>query len=414
MTRLGRLMNISTGDDSARGGGELIAGVAYEDYLAAVGYIQRFDKPGNLDSAVSALQNAVRTDPRFALGFARLAQVYILKYELDSDPKWLQLAEPYCRRAVELDDRVPLTFVALGKIHEYSGNADLAISEFQRALSLDPRDVEALAGIAHSYQNADRIPEAEAAFVKAAALRPEDWSGYNDIGNFYDRIGRHKEAITQLRKALSLTQDNSAVYLNLANALMNSGDPTLRVEAEKALNKSIAIHPTYEAYAGLGLLLLVQHRFREAIDPAREATQLNDQSYDAWNNLTIAYEWVGDIQNANSARKRAIDLLQRAIKLNPQDAEAQATLAALLAKNGIQEKALEGVTLSLALSPHSGYVLSEAVDTYELLGKRSFAVKYLKLALQNGVPLDQLNVDPEIQSVLSDPAFRTHVNSTKY
>lgn len=91
--RMGRLMNLSVNQNPIRDG-ETVPHAAYEDYLVALGLIQRFDKPGNLDLAITALKNAVKTDPRFALGFARLAQVYIQKYELDSNPKWLQEADP--------------------------------------------------------------------------------------------------------------------------------------------------------------------------------------------------------------------------------------------------------------------------------------------------------------------------------
>jgi serine/threonine-protein kinase len=404
-------MNISHGEGFANGEGEPVTPAAYEDYLAGLGYFQRYDKAGNIDSAITALERATKTDPKFALAFASLARVYIRKYELDSNPQWLQRAEPYCKHAVELDDRVALTFVALGSIHEYSGNPDLAIHEFQRALDLDPRNTEALAGIADSYQNAGRIPEAEAALIKAAALRPDDWSGYNYLGDFYDHIGRHKEAIAQYQRALRLTPDNSVLYVNLGNALLNSGELNHLPEAELALKKSIAINPTYEAYAGLVFLFIVQHRLQASIDAGREAIRLNSQSYDAWNNLTVAYEWAGEVENADDARKKAIELLQRAVRLNPKDAEAEATLAALLAKNGMKEKALDGVKLSLALSPRSGYVLSEAADTYELLGNRALAIRYLKLALKYGVPLYQFSADPEVQGVLTDPAFQKTAGS---
>ena len=40
---------------------------SYESYLKALGYIQRYDKPGNLDLAIEALNSAVQTDARFAL-----------------------------------------------------------------------------------------------------------------------------------------------------------------------------------------------------------------------------------------------------------------------------------------------------------------------------------------------------------
>jgi serine/threonine protein kinase/tetratricopeptide (TPR) repeat protein len=406
VTRLGRLMNISVRDDLVRGSEGPVTRAAYEDYLTALGYIQRFDKPGNLDLAIAALRNAVKADPHFALGFARLAQVFVLKYRLDSNPKWLQEAQKYCNQALQLDSRVPLAYVALAQVQQHTGHHDLAVQEFQHAIDLDPRDTDALTGIAAVYEDLGRNSDAEAAYIKAAALRPDDWTGYNLLGLFYDKIGRHTESIAQFRRAIELTPDNSALYANLGSAFLNSGDPKLLTEAEQALKKSVAINPGYATYGNLCYLYAVQHRFNESVATCHKALQLNDQSYIVWNNLTIAYEWMKDDENATAARKRAIELLERDVKLNPQDADAQSTLAALAAKDGLRDKAIQCIQSSLALSPNSEYVLSEVADAYELIGDRKRSIKYLEQALLNGMPADQLSGDPEIQSVITDANFR--------
>jgi len=405
--RLGRLMNISVQQDLLQESKTPIARAAYEDYLIGLGYFQRFDKPGNLDLAISALQNSVNTDPRFALGFARLAQVYIMKFRLDSNVEWIQLAEANCRKAAELDDRVSSTYAALAQIHELTGDHDLAIHEFQRAIDLDPRSAEALSGIAHSYENTGRNADAEAAYIKAAALRPNDWFGYNTLGNFYDHIGRPHDAIAQFQRALHLTPDNSGLYANLGLAYLDLDDPKMLGKAEEALKKSIQMNPTYAAtYGNLGFLYAQEHRFRESVAASQQAIKLNNRSYDAWSNLTVAYEWLGEDEKAAAARKTTITLLERAVKLNPQNSEAQATLAAFRAKNGLKDKAMDGIHISLALSPNDQYALAEVADAYELLGDRQNAIKYLEEALANGLPKGQLSEDPEIQGVVSDPGFR--------
>jgi len=406
VTRLGRLMNISVREDPARGSGEPASHAAYEDYLAGIGYFQRHDKPGNIELAITALQSAVNNDPHFALGFARLAEVYIMKYRLNSNPKWLEQAEAYARRAAELDNRVPSTYVALGQIHELKGNHDLAVEEFQRAIDLDPRDPEAISGMAKAYKNAGRNADAEAAYIKAAALRPNDWKGYNDLGIFYENTGRPREAIPQFNRAQELTPDNSWPYINLALAYMDLDDPKMLGEAEKALKKSIAINPTFGAYGDLGNLYGEQRRFRESVAASEAALKLNGESEDVWGNLASAYESLGDHQKAQAARRKTTELLERAVKLNPQNAEAQATLAALYAKDGAREKALEGIHISLALSPNNPYTLSQIADAYELLGNRREAIRYLEEALAHGLGRLQLNGDPEIQGVISDPGFR--------
>jgi len=406
ITSMGRLMNISVRSDTAVAGKGSVKSAAYEDYLAALGYMQRYDKPGNLESAISLLQNAMKTDPRFALGLARLGEAYRLKNAIDPNPRWLEEAQTYCRKAAELDDRVPTTYVTLARIHEQTGNHDLAVHEFQRALDLDPRNAEALSGMAHSYENAGHNAEAEAAYLKAAALRPSDWNGYNNLGNFYGNNSRYPESIAQYHRALELTPDNAVVYGNLGAALLDSGDPKMLVESEQTLKKSIAISPTFAVYANLGLLYNVQHRFNDSIAASQEALQLNDQHHQVWSNLADAYQWMGDKENAKRARQATVKLVERAIKLNPQDAEAHAILAVLLAKNGLKEKAAENIQTSLALSPNNPYVLCDVANAYELFGERKRAIGYLRQALHEGFPAEQLNGNPDFAGILADPTFR--------
>ncbi len=59
---------------------------AEQGYLAALGYVQRYDKPGNLDLAINALQGSLKADPLFALGYAQLGEAYRMKYQTDRDP----------------------------------------------------------------------------------------------------------------------------------------------------------------------------------------------------------------------------------------------------------------------------------------------------------------------------------------
>ena len=107
---------------------------AYEEYLKAVGFMQRYDHPGNLDNAIEVLEQATQADPGFALAYAQLGEAYRLKYQLDQNSRWLENALSNCKGAVELDQRVTATYVTLGRIHEMSGQHDLAVQEFQASL----------------------------------------------------------------------------------------------------------------------------------------------------------------------------------------------------------------------------------------------------------------------------------------
>ncbi len=405
VAKLARLMNITVTADMLRSTGGSVNPAAYENYLTALGYMQRYDKPGNLELAIQALKDSVKTDPRFALGYAQLGEAYRLKNRLDQNPNWLAEAQANCKKAAEIDDQVPAVHVTLARIHDMMGQHDLALQEFQRALVINPRDATALDGLARSYEDSGRIADAEAAFQKAAALRSDSWDAYNQLGNFYDRQSKFPQAVQQYRHALELTPDNAQVYANLGATYLNSGDPKSQADAERALKKSIELSPSYPAYANLGNLYLTEQRYQESASITEKALELNDHDYLVWNNLVLTYEWLKDKDKAEGARKRMLALLEEAAKVTPQDAIAQATLAALYAHYGLTNKATTRIQTALALAPNDPGVLAEVAESYELMGQREQAISNMQKAVQKGFPLDQAKIDPELTALISGPKF---------
>lgn len=406
VSRLAKLMGISASADMLRNTGGKANPAAYQSYLTALGYVQRYDKPGNLDLAVAALNNAVKTDPSFALGYAELADAYRLKYAVDPNQKWVDEATGNGEKAAQLDPNLPAVYITLARTHAMVAQYDLALEEFQRALRLDPHNSYALEGLGGTYERMGRIAEAEATFKKAIALRPDYWDSYNSLGLFYDRQRRYQEAIAQFQRAIELTPDNAQAYSNLATVYLDMGESRFIPQAEEALKKSIALSPSYYAYANLGILYYDQKRYAESAVTTEKALQLNDKNYLVWDNLAIAYQWLNDKNKAEMARTREAALLEEELKTHPQDALVQSNLAVCYAEKGQREQALTHVQASLALAPNDATILVNAGETYEDLGDRSKALRYVEEGLKKGYPLAQLQNDPGVQPVLRDADFR--------
>ncbi|MGA2966154.1 MAG: tetratricopeptide repeat protein [Terriglobales bacterium] len=405
VTRVAKLMHIEVTPEMLRATGGVVSAGAYESYLKALGYIQRYDKSGNLDLAIAALDSAVKADPRFALGFAELGEAYRMKYQRGKDTKWIDEALANCQKAQQLDDRLPVVYVTLGRIHQNTGKYDLALQEYQRALQLDPRSADAVSGLAKSYESAGRTSDAEAAYRQAIALRPDSWNGYNDLANFLDEHQRYDEAIAQYRHAMALTPDNAVLYSNLAGVYGDMGDQHYS-EAEENYRKSIALEPSYEAYASLGYVYIQERKYAEAAEAEEKALQLNDKNYLVWGNLGIAYEGLNDKEKAGKARDREIALLEQAVQDTPRDAMMQSNLGLLYAKKKVREKAMSRMQSALALSPDDPAVLEAVGEAYESLGDRAQALRYIETSLLKGYSLADLKSIAPLQGLLSDPNFR--------
>jgi serine/threonine protein kinase/Flp pilus assembly protein TadD len=404
VSELARLMDVTASENGKVAPSEVGKPAAYEEYLKAVGYMVRYDKPGNLDNAIISLEQAVRADSKFALAYAELGEAYRLKYVLDQNPKWLDEALPYCQKAAELGDRA--VYVTLGRIHELTGKHDLAVQEFQRALEFDPRDAEALGGLAASYETAGRIEDAEAAFKKATAIRPDYWDGFDALALFYDRQGRYADAIAQLQRAIELTPDNAQVYLNLGAVYSDTGDVQLFPKAEQALKKSIELTPSYAAYANLGNLYYLEKRYSESAAMTETALQLNGNNYLVWYNLIGAYKWLKETNKTNAARDQMLTVLIQTTKLKPHDALAQSVLAVVYAEKHRDDKALMKIQTALALSANDPEVLENVGIAYEQMGDRRQALEYVQKALQKGFTVERVMADPDLQNLAADSNFR--------
>jgi serine/threonine-protein kinase len=406
VAKLGRLMKINVTADMLRATGGRSSPAAYELYLKALGFMQRYDKPGNLDQAVAALTEAVKADPKFALGYASLGETYRLKNALNPDPRAVEQATAYLQRSLELDNRLPGAYVSLGKLHSAVQRFDLAQEEFQRAIKIRPFDADAIQGIASNYERSGHAADAEAEYRRAVAVQPDNWDSVNTLGRFYLRNNRFQDAIAQFKRAIELTPDNATAYSNLAGAYINQGDSSAFGEAEKDLKKSIELAPSYAAYANLGNLYLEQKRFGEAAAMTQKALQLNDRDYLVWDNLRIAYQWLGDETNGQPTRKKTMALLEAYLREHAQDASAQALMAKLYALDHQGGRAKAGIESALALAPTDLGVQEDLAETYAALGDRKQAIVYIRKALSNGGKIDEFKDRPGMNDIMADPSFR--------
>ena len=405
VTRLAKMMNIRVTPEMLRAEGGGATPAAYESYLKALGYMQRYDKAGNLDQAISALNNAVGTDPQFALGYASLGEAYRLKNRVDPNPKWIEEAKENLDHAVRLNDRLAGPYNSLGRLHTELAQNDLALQEFQKALAINPRDPDALIGIATVYERMGRVADAESSFKKAIALRSDNWDSYNSLGGFYDRQGKYAEAVAQYKKVIELTPDNAAAYSNLGAEYQSIGDAATNKLAEEAFQKSIQIGPTYAAYANLGNFYMGLARYDEAAAATRKALELNDKDYRVWCNLMLDERNRKNEVGAKEAKERAEKLLETYMSAHPQDATAISWMAMFRSEEQQKDKALQLAESALAIAPKDPLVLQNAGETYENLGDRANAVKYTEESLKNGFTMDDLKSRPGIKNVLADANF---------
>ena len=375
---------------------------SYESYLKAVGYLQRYDHPENLDHAIDLLKQVTAADPKFALAFSSLGEAYRSKAFVTKDPSSLPLADAAVNRAISLDSNLAEVHLVMGAVQRDLGHKDLALAEYRRTLQLDPRSAGALAGTASIFYGQGRFADADAMYRRAADLKPQYWQGFNDLGLFLKRRERYDEAAEQFKRVIQLTPDNMAGYSNLGITYLDAGRLD---EAQAPLERARELSPTYAVYSNLAVLSMLRHNYEKAAEATEQALKLNDKDWMVWQNLGTDYEWLHDIPRSTSAFKRSISLLESSFVLNSPQPDTRAEYAQMLALTGDLQKARREYAPALSLAPDDLSVLLSGASIYGVLHETGKAVALANKAVSKGLTQEQLKNDPSIQWLVNHPTF---------
>lgn len=376
---------------------------AYEHYLEGRGYLQRYDQPGNIDSAIAALKRAVEADDSYAPAYAALGDAYWLRFNDTRDKQWADAALESAEQAVELNPRLAVGRVTLGEIYRRTGRFDEATVQFQRALELDPLNAQARSGLARVYVAIGQEKRAEELYRRAVSARPDDWRNHSALGVFYHRMGRLDEAIEEFERVEQLTPNNPLNYRNLGGVLISAGRYD---EARSALQRSIEITPSAAAYSNLGTAEFFQHRYEQAASAYQEAVLLAPQDYLLWGNLGDALRRTPDgVDKADEAYEKAIELALNRASLQPAPSLTH-RIAVYQAKAGRPQEAQQ----TLDVLPDDARNEPETLYTqgvlFALNGRHDQALGMLERAVESGFPPDRVKQAPELEPLHDQIRFR--------
>jgi len=377
---------------------------AYERYLEGRGYLQRYDQPGNVDEAITALKKAIEADNGYAPAYAALGDAYWLRFNDTRDQKWADEALRSAKQAVDLNPRLAVGRITLGEIFRRTGRFDEATGQFQRALELDPLNAQARSGLARVYLALGQEERAEELYRRAVSARPDDWRNHSALGVFYHRVGRLDEAIEALERVEKLTPNNPLNYRNLGGVLISAGRYD---EARSALQRSIEINPSAAAYSNLGTAEFFQQRYEQAASAYQEAVLLSPQDYLLWGNLGDALRRTPDgAAKADEAYAKAIELAMRRSNLQPAPSLTH-RIALYQAKFGDEaaaQRTLESLPEEARDEPETLY--TQAL-VFALAGRDDQALAMLERAVEKGFPLERVKQAPELEHLRDQVRFRS-------
>ena len=404
-TRLVRMLELGMGSAAreALRAGDSSNPAATRFYIEGRGYLLRYDRVENLELAAGAFRDAVVKDPNYALAWAGLAEALWRKYQVQKDPALLAEAADRGSRAIQLNNRLAGVHITMAQIRLTQGDDDVAAKALQEALKLEPANATAFRELGNVYANMRRDKEAEETFQKAIEMRPGDAAGHNQLGIFYFNRRRLPEAELIFRRVIELTPDSHLAHSNLGAVYLVMGRYT---EAAEQSEKSVAIEPNTRGYSNLGTSYYRLKRYGDAALAYQRAVELAPTNAAYRGNMADAYRWTPELRDqAPAAYRRAIELVQQEIKINPQDPELHARLAMYFSAIGDRRQALAEVEGALKLDSASASVLFDAALVHEDLHNRDAALKAIEALLNTGQKKAEILASPVLEQLRKDPRF---------
>jgi tetratricopeptide (TPR) repeat protein/tRNA A-37 threonylcarbamoyl transferase component Bud32 len=383
--------------------GDTTNATAFAAYERGRGRLREYGLP-SVDQAINELQKAVDLDPRFARAWAALSDAYATRYHLTNDAAALDLAELNSNKALKLAPDLSLAYSSRAKVELYQGLYDAAIGDSRKATELDPENVDAQIFLAETYLRSGKLELADRTYEQVAKDRPNNWLALNDWGDFCIDQANYGRAEKLFREASILAPQAALPLRNLGAVYLATGRFE---EANQALNRSIALLPSGEAYTNLGTALFWQGKYRQAADSYLKAVKLDPRQPLLWRNLGDAYQMIGGMNDkAKAAWRKAADLTASSLKVNPKDLDALTSLALYKAKLGESEAAI-------ALLQRAGTFPAPTVEqqfnealAYELAGGRETALRLLADCIRLGYSRADITHAPELQNLRKDPRYR--------
>ncbi|MBV8857306.1 MAG: tetratricopeptide repeat protein [Acidobacteria bacterium] len=228
-----------------------------------------------------------------------------------------------------------------------------AAESYQKAVRADARHVEANYGLGVAYMNLRRLDEALAAFavVVAAQPNPRAREALVNTGAVQYSKGNAKEATDALAQAAALGDIGAPGHYVLGKSYQQLGRDaealaSLKLAAADTQYARDAPQYAQDALLSVGVLLMKQNRAREAVAPLEQAVKMNGQN-------AAAQALLGNAYVAADRPEEGLAALRAAAALDAKLFATQFGLGYAHLSLGHNEEAVAAFTAALRLEPTS-------------------------------------------------------------
>ncbi len=334
-----------------------------------------YNKDRQWENSVRVLREAIQLRPEMPAAHYQLAQAY---FKLGKTTEGNRELEEFQRLKMTYDQlnaqhtmirQAPdaaITLFRLARRYMQQGKYVEASREFQKALWHNPSLAEAYSGLGHAYIGLGRLDDALDAQHKAIELEPNMAEAHVAKGLILLQRAEksrtktdYERALSACRKGIELNptlQVPTVIRAEIGRSYLREGKLT---QASRQFEEILKVDLNFgDAHYYLGTIRVRQRDFRRAEEAYRRAIDLDPSSAKAYERLAHLYGARGIHHD------KAIQLAEKAVKLQPDAAACFNTLSWLHYLNKDYEKAEEAVKHALTLQPDN-HLYSEGLKVIQ-------------------------------------------------
>src|SRR5438874_8352227 len=382
---------------------------AYDAYLRGLAYtLKTANTPANALGAQKYLREAVRLDPKFALGWALLSYVQARGYitlTLQPTVALREEARQAAETAVTLQPNLGEALMAKGHYHYAClKDYDTAVHYFEQARLLLPNSSQIPASLAYVARRRGQWDRSESYFNEAERLDPRNVNLLSQHAISYICLRRFPEALRKLDQVLDITPDDVDTIALKAAIAQAQGDLLRAAALLRPLRSAADLTQALETQVYQAILerrpAQIIPRLKEILAKPDPALGYNNGELRFW--LGWAQEVAGDHAAAQESWRQSRSELEPFLKEQPDNYILIGDLA--LANMGLGDKAA-----ALALSEQAMTVLPLEKDVVD--GPAPIEI-LARVAAQLGEPARAIAALQKLLSIPSEGALASRVPLT--
>jgi tetratricopeptide (TPR) repeat protein len=209
------------------------------------------------------------------------------------------------RAALAIDPRCALAYNRMGNVYGKMGRAEDAIEAYRNATVAAPKDVTGFVNLGTAYRNLGLHGEAIKAYEGVLEIDPDDMAALTSLAHLYLATDRFDEAEGAFNRVIRGYPRNAQLHAKLAAVYQRKGDLE---KAAGEFKKAVRYDPKdVNCCIALGNLYVDLERFDDALEVFQKAAAAAPGQPDPYYNLACFYSLRGEVDKGFLELERALE-----------------------------------------------------------------------------------------------------------